>query len=131
MKQGELKVGTKGGPILKVPFSQAETLAEAVTLCRGNEKVAVQMFNRGWRIAGQGESGARDAVRDGGSVDEVIALLTAWDPTVKKARGPRGPRTVAINAKVGQKLSFEQFAAMLAEKGIVVKTDETAAAPVG
>ena len=125
MKQGELKVGTKGGPILKVPFTQAETLVEAVTLCRGNETVAVHMFNRGWRIAGQGESGARDAVRDGASVDEVIAILTAWDPTTKKVRAPRGPRTVAIDAKIGEKLTFEQFAAMLAEKGIKVTSADT------
>lgn len=127
MKQSDLKVGTKGGPILKVPFTQAESLAEAVALCKGNETVAVHMFNRGWRIAAQGESGARDAVRDGASVQEVTAILTAWDPTVKKARAPRGPRTVTIEAKAGQKLTFEQFQELLAKQGIVVKTAEAAA----
>ena len=147
MKTVNLKVGVKGlkgQDALTVPTQVAENPQELMQLARGNADVVVRWANRGKRIEDQERSGARDHLREavekaGGAAQftgnaelkertrrEVADIVAKFDPTQAAARGgPRGPRTVKIEQKKGQKMDLNAFLAALKEKGINIEVSET------
>ena len=121
MQSVPLKIGTKqeGKEPYKVPVNLAESVEEIQSLSRGDMKVVLRCFNRGWRIENQERSGARDKFRAGGTVEEVAAIVANYDPTkvVPRAGRPAAPKEITL-PKGKKNFSAQELAELLAKSGI-------------
>lgn len=137
MKDGSLKIGTKGGPQVSVPIAEPENIEDVRTLSRGSEIVVLRCFTRGWRIENQERSGARDYVREnGGKLEEAelakgaAKIVAEYDPTkvAERLGRPRAPKKVTLPAGV-KSMTPDKLAELLAAQGVEVVMEEAEAVP--
>lgn len=133
----DLSVGCKIGTehysvdcILQIP----ENVADCVTLAKGSESFVAQMFERGWRIWNQEQTGARDVVREATAAmradvpqmtKAVQAVIDAADPLTppKRSGRPAQPKEAKMTPEIQalmKKGDTAGLAAELAKQGIKI-----------
>jgi hypothetical protein len=128
-----VKIGTESFSVdcsLQVP----ENVADCMTLAKGSEPFVAQMFERGWRIWNQEQTGARDVVREATVADrkdvpkltaKVQAVIDAADPLTppKRTGRPAAPKEVKVDDKVAAAMKsgdLGQLAELLAAQGVKI-----------
>lgn len=128
MKTISLRVGKKstGREAVKVPLNVAENASDAMTLSKGNEKVFVRCFNRGWQIENQERSGARDAFGENKSMEDIANIVATYDPTQVKVRTGGGrkaaPKKIVLQ-KGKTRYSLQELQEALKAQGFEVETE--------
>lgn len=110
-----------------------ENSADCNTLSKGSEAFHAQMFERGWRIWNQEQSGARDLVREATKAQreaadfksKVQAVINAADPLTppKRSGRPAQPKDVKVDAEVAKAMKSGDLATLqtlLAAQGIKI-----------
>lgn len=136
MKKGTVKVGCKFGTEhfqVECSLSIPETMAEMKALAKGSDEFQLAMFERGWRIWNQEQSGARDFIQqstvkqreDEGFPKLVQGIIDSADPLAPPSRTgrPAKPREVTVTPEMQaaqKKGDFTKFAELLAAQGVKV-----------
>lgn len=126
------KIGTEHFAVecsLKIP----ENVADCKELAKGSEPFVAQMFERGWRIWNQEQSGARDFVREATVAqreapdfkNKVQAVIDAADPLTppKRSGRPAQPKDVKVDAEVAKAMKtgdLTTLQTLLAAQGIKI-----------
>lgn len=110
-----------------------DTAADCKKLSRNSEAFHAQMFERGWRIWKQEQTGARDVVRNAtvkereapDFVQKIQAVIDAADPLTppKRTGRPSAPKEVKVTNEVAsamKKGDTVALAALLAAQGIKI-----------
>jgi hypothetical protein len=134
-KNQELTVGVKIGTesfSVVCHIDTPENLADCQTLAKGSEAFIAQMFERGWRIWNQEQTGARDVVRDATVAErkdvpkltaKVQAVIDAADPLTppKRTGRPATPKEAKMTPAIVEAMKSgdaSKLAAELAAQGI-------------
>lgn len=136
MKTINLRIGKRGGPYVRIPFSAPETSAEFLQQNGNNDAFLTRCARRGLQIAIQEEG--RDVVvegfKAGKSETEVAAMvvehLKTVDLTAKKERKqgvPRKPKEIKIDASK-KSYTLDEMRALLAANNIAVNDGSAPAA---
>lgn len=132
-----LNVGAKFGTehfAVECKLLVPENLADCKTLAKGSEPFIAQMFERGWRIWNQEQTGARDIVRESTVAQRKdVATLTARvqlaidsaDPLSppKRTGRPATPKDVKVDAEIAKAMKAGDTAKLtelLAAQGIKI-----------
>jgi hypothetical protein len=142
MKIETVKIGSKIGTEhvqVECKLRMPENVAEMSELARGSSDFVIQMFNRGWRIWNQEQSGARDAVAESTAAErkdmpaftaKIQGIVDNADPTApaKRTGRPAGPREVKVSqndlAAAFAKNDMASLAALLAAQGVKLNIAE-------
>lgn len=134
MKIEKLNVGCKIGTekyAVECKVQVAETVADCEKLAK-SEAFVCQMFNRGWRIWCQEQSGARDVVENATAeqrkervalTTQVQSVIDAADPSApaKRSGRPSAPVNVTVTTEMEKAMKKGDLAAlqaMLAAAGV-------------
>jgi hypothetical protein len=126
-----VKIGTESFSVdCKLPIP--ETVEDCVRLSKGSASFHAQMFERGWRIWNQEQTGARDVVRDATVAErkdvpklaaKVQAVIDAADPLTppKRTGRPATPKEAKMTPAIVEAMKSgdaSKLAAELAAQGI-------------
>lgn len=137
LKAQELTVGVKIGTenfSVVCHIDTPENLADCKVLAKDSEAFIAQMFERGWRIWNQEQTGARDVVREATVTDrkdvpkltaKVQGVIDAADPLTppKRTGRPAAPKEAKVTPEIQKAMAAgdtNALAELLAAQGIKI-----------